>query len=358
MDRAAEPVVAPPRSSSAMSKNPPSAHRTKPSVSSTTSSRSSYDNNREEGIAELLRARAPEPKATNDKANFFSKYKEMQRSGSQASSSGTTRLIPGAQQEGDADDDSDERELVASPQQSNLDLDDEASALPWATPALGASPVIKQTEQREKKHYRQLTVGSESSSGSSRSGRQAGSSRETEEIVTPSQSLEGFHQSIRRDRADPRPLKQIHESDEDENERVVFGALSRPNMPRSESASTINTKDTHVHSTSHARSRTAPVRRIKTCQKCGEQVGGTRKFVERDGVVLCEADWKKMYLPSCRRCDKLIETRMVSADDGQLKGKWHAACFTCTRCDEPFEGKDFYVHAGRPWCQYHYAQET
>jgi formylmethanofuran dehydrogenase subunit E len=337
-----------------MSKNPPSAHRAKPSVASITSSRSSYDNNGADGIAELLRARAPERKGSNDKTNFFDKYKEMQRSGSQASSSGTSRLLPGARR--NSDDNDDERELVDSPQHSNQDLDDEASALPWATPALGASPVINKPEQREKKHYRQLTVGSESSSGSSRSGRHAGSSRETEEIVTPSQSLEGFHQTARRDRTDLRPLKQIHESDEDENERVVFGALSRPNLPRSESASTISTKDTR--STIHTRSRTAPVRRVKTCQKCGDQVGGARKFVERDGVVLCEADWKKMYLPTCRRCDKLIETRMVSADDGQLKGKWHAACFTCTGCDEPFEGKDFYVHAGRPWCQYHYAQET
>jgi hypothetical protein len=64
------------------------------------------------------------------------------------------------------------------------------------------------------------------------------------------------------------------------------------------------------------------------------------------------------YIFFCRRCKKLIETRMVSADDGQLKGKWHASCFTCTKCDQPFEDKDFYVHAGKPWCQHHYAEET
>ena len=132
------------------------------------------------------------------------------------------------------------------------------------------------------------------------------------------------------------------------------------------SSRTPKSKDPHSRSrttpepTSSSRSTTSSRRPSvpKTCQKCGDTVGGSRKFVERDGVVLCEADWKKMYLPTCRKCHQLIETKMVSADDGQLKGKWHSSCFTCSKCDKPFEGKDFYVHAGRPWCQYHYAKET
>lgn len=373
MDRPAQPFAPPARSTSAMSANPP-GHRSKPSVASTTSSRSSYDKG--DSVSQLLRARTNtnERKGSNDgKGNFFDKYKEMQRTNSK-SSAGTFRLLPGDRR--DSQDDVNEN-LVDSPRQSVLDLDDEASALPWATPALAGSPDIKQSELREKTHHRQPTAGSDSSSASSRSGRYGASGGSCEDIVTPGGSLEGL--SLQ-DRAvvngnarsyGARPLKEIQETEEEENDRVVFGTLAdsppraqtkpHTHMVRSGSSSTINTttKDSATsHSHSQTRSRTAPVRRIKTCQKCGDTVGGTKKFVERDGVVLCEADWKKMYLPSCRKCSKLIETKMVSADDGQLKGKWHSACFTCTRCDEPFEDGDFYVHAGKPWCQYHYAQET
>jgi hypothetical protein len=34
----------------------------------------------------------------------------------------------------------------------------------------------------------------------------------------------------------------------------------------------------------------------KRCQKCGDGLQG-RRFIERDGVRLCERDWKEMFLP-------------------------------------------------------------
>lgn len=49
--------------------------------------------------------------------------------------------------------------------------------------------------------------------------------------------------------------------------------------------------------------------------------------------VLCEDDWKEMYLPKCRRCGLTIESHAVSSADGQLKGKYHPACFNCTTCN-------------------------
>ena len=164
-------------------------------------------------------------------------------------------------------------------------------------------------------------------------------------------------------------LQQIGEEEEDEDgtEHVVFGAApeaivratGESRIKQSSPVAIITPPDTH------ARSRTVPnvkrssesSTRRKTCQKCGESVGGPKRFVERDGVVLCERDWKKLYLPSCRRCNLPIEKSAVSSSDGQLKGKWHRACFTCTKCDQPLEGDSFYVHGGRPWCQYHYHEE-
>lgn len=40
----------------------------------------------------------------------------------------------------------------------------------------------------------------------------------------------------------------------------------------------------------------------KTCQKCAQSLKGKR-FIERDGMLLCEPDWKEMFLPkvSCSR---------------------------------------------------------
>lgn len=202
-------------------------------------------------------------------------------------------------------------------------------------------------------------------------------------------------------------LEQIEE-DEDEGEMVVFGSMtggaqgksrshSQTRMKNSSSDSTItpqipvnssrdrerdrptpisdshrrapsstssvNTTTTTVISSSHtdtmstSSSSSASRRKQKHCQKCQQPVGGSARFVERDGVVLCEKDWKKMYLPSCRRCSLPIEKSAVSSSDGQLKGKWHKECFTCMRCDRPFEGDSFYVLGGKPWCQLHYHEE-
>lgn len=44
----------------------------------------------------------------------------------------------------------------------------------------------------------------------------------------------------------------------------------------------------------------------------------------------------------------------MSSRDGQLKGKWHRACFSCYRCSGAFEGDSFYVHDDKPYCQLHY----
>lgn len=38
----------------------------------------------------------------------------------------------------------------------------------------------------------------------------------------------------------------------------------------------------------------------KTCQKCAQSLKGKR-FIERDGMLLCEPDWKEMFLPKVSR---------------------------------------------------------
>lgn len=75
----------------------------------------------------------------------------------------------------------------------------------------------------------------------------------------------------------------------------------------------------------------------KQCVKCGKKITDG-KWIQVDtegsktGTVLCEYDWKMLYLPKCRRCDKPIEGQAVGSSDGQIKGKYHRDCFNCTTC--------------------------
>ncbi|KAK8869656.1 hypothetical protein IAR55_000224 [Kwoniella newhampshirensis] len=403
------PSSPPQRSASAMSQRaaqPVSPPRRKESISSDTSSRASKT---QESISQLLKGRSAVP-GIPAKPGFFDKVKELN------SRCNTSAPVLGIGMARGASGGSSNDQFVSSPAGTTFELEDDyddlnrGSALPWATPQLADSPVINQGQPTlggddpAKSHHRYPTAGSEASSSSSMSSTRSGrwgatSGPENEEVVTPSQSWEGLADrasvgSGRNDegfgRVEGRDiLQQIGEEDEDdEGERVVFGTPSAQtvkggdniHMPNSHSASTITSAPAYHPTGPHpspSRSRTMPIpptnrspsksstsgssssdRRRKTCQKCGDSVGGSKRFVERDGVVLCEKDWKKLYLPSCRRCNLPIEKSAVSSSDGQLKGKWHRACFTCTRCDNPFEGDSFYVHAGKPWCQHHYHEEN
>ncbi|GJN87502.1 hypothetical protein Rhopal_000451-T1 [Rhodotorula paludigena] len=60
------------------------------------------------------------------------------------------------------------------------------------------------------------------------------------------------------------------------------------------------------------------------------------------------------FLPKCRKCLGAIEGSAVSSKDGKVVGKYHARCFRCFECDAQFEGGEFYVFDGKPYCQLHY----
>ena len=75
----------------------------------------------------------------------------------------------------------------------------------------------------------------------------------------------------------------------------------------------------------------------KKCVKCAKRItDGKWILVDQEtgdgGKVLCEYDWKMLYLPKCRRCDRPIEGQAIGSSDGQIKGKYHRDCFNCTTC--------------------------
>ncbi|OWZ57410.1 LIM domain-containing protein [Cryptococcus neoformans c45] len=375
------PSSPPQRSQSAMSQCSASDAQPirKQSTSSTSSSRVGGS------LSEMLTGSVK----PSTKRDFFEKVKELDRSNSLMSRSTNSTTNSG------------DRKVVSSPIGTTFELDDDfedqPSALPWASPEMNqmshlhidtkVSPAVSRVHQRNPTASSEVST---NSSTSSKSGRYGGTSGpESEEVVTPSQSFEGMA-----DRVDETfRIDILQQIEEDENEgREVFGSSLEKNhvekmdresrLPLSDSASPTSrilafaeqsipahkSSESFTHRrasnekssnySQHSASAITSVRRKKTCQKCGTVVGGPKRFVERDGVVLCEQDWKKLYLPSCRKCKLPIEKSAVSSSDGQLKGKWHRACFACTKCDKPFEGDDFYVLGGKPWCQYHYHEEN
>jgi len=344
-----------------------------------------------------------ERERSDEPSPFFEKYKQTMGSKSdQTHMSSSTRW--------NKDDD-----------ETSIDSQDEDSQLPWVmSPEQPAVPLHRFDHQRNPTDGSIASASSSSQSCGPPELRSRNGSGHEELVMTPNQSWEGLADRSGALEVMKKPfenpglglgdsLAQIGEEEEDddeeEGEAFVIGTPQNsrrakpapPNLARSNSESTV------TQTASPQRSMTAPQfptpyrthdmepprmgmplssstsssmrtrqgdassssngsptdnrRPKRVCVSCGNAVGGSRRFVERDGVILCEADWKKLYLPSCRRCEQPIEKSAVSSSDGQLKGKWHRACFTCSRCDRPFDGDDFYVHDGRPWCQYHYAEE-
>ncbi|KXJ07159.1 paxillin isoform X2 [Exaiptasia diaphana] len=85
------------------------------------------------------------------------------------------------------------------------------------------------------------------------------------------------------------------------------------------------------------------------CAECGQPFGDTG-FHERDGKPFCREDYYAMFAPRCGGCGKPIMDNYISA----LSAHWHAECFVCFECRQPFPGGSFFDHDGRPYCEMHY----
>ncbi|KAF9981484.1 hypothetical protein BGZ65_003888 [Modicella reniformis] len=90
------------------------------------------------------------------------------------------------------------------------------------------------------------------------------------------------------------------------------------------------------------------------CYHCLRSIPVSVGHVEKDGRIYCPKDYKELFTPRCRGCGLMVEKDTVCAQDGKLKGKWHASCFRCTTCRRPFTDKKFYVFNNAPYCKRHY----
>ncbi|ORX61706.1 hypothetical protein DM01DRAFT_1128197 [Hesseltinella vesiculosa] len=92
------------------------------------------------------------------------------------------------------------------------------------------------------------------------------------------------------------------------------------------------------------------------CYRCYCPLTEKTGAKERQQRVYCRKDYKDLFLPKCRSCNRPVEKEAVSAVDGKLQGKWHLKCFGCHTCHEPFPDNTFYVFENLPYCRRHYHQ--
>ncbi|GLV32740.1 Paxillin [Carabus blaptoides fortunei] len=85
------------------------------------------------------------------------------------------------------------------------------------------------------------------------------------------------------------------------------------------------------------------------CAQCGKQFG-EEGFHEREGKPYCRDDYFDMFAPKCGGCNRAIMENYISA----LNNQWHADCFVCRECHQPFHGGSFFDHDGQPYCETHY----
>jgi len=87
------------------------------------------------------------------------------------------------------------------------------------------------------------------------------------------------------------------------------------------------------------------------CITCQKSLGG-QVFIEKEGKFYCEICYYNAFNPKCGQCDKVIMGQYVSA----LDRSWHAECFVCSECCQPFTSTQFHKHNNKPYCEQHFRE--
>ena len=210
--------------------------------------------------------------------------------------------------------------MSESPSRFGFDEREDGSTLPWLR---GGSETSSSDRRMEPFPAQPFSDASLSSNGStSESKARAGDLA----IITPSASMNQLDGIAMGTRGRHQPPLHVREASGEDGELIEglidelktdldqFGMLS-PNMSvdrKTERESyqssqlapsdSISTPGLDLHrrrSDSTKLAQAVPGKRA--CQKCGVSLKG-RRYVKRDGIVLCEADWKEMFLPKVSCC--------------------------------------------------------
>ncbi len=307
-------------------------------------------------------ATVPPPPTT--RLPFFEKYKKMVDSAAAAPSAGLTRSASGGTRSGSrpgaarsasppipspsiTDD-----EEVDSPIElgfsDNVAIreyraplagaeEDEESALPWArNDDKPYAPAAGGPEQYAAKSAASKPGSSKDGSISSLSSSMAARLRLGEVApLTPSTSADRLDQIVEGKASPPRPLPHglapnvadVRSPDEPPSPSMSSdapGPATRTNGDRDSFRSSMIGPGDSISliagfpGDADRRSRSNTLRQAsassaaagggKRCQQCGDALQG-RRFIQRDGVLLCEEDWKELFLPKVsgwRRCPRCL----------------------------------------------------
>jgi len=72
-------------------------------------------------------------------------------------------------------------------------------------------------------------------------------------------------------------------------------------------------------------------------------------FTVYRGHPYCETCHVRLRMPKCKKCKKSIRDGMRAVE--ALGGKWCWECFTCARCDQPFENPSFFQRDQKAFCE-------
>uniref|UniRef100_A0AC34GTA9 LIM zinc-binding domain-containing protein n=1 Tax=Panagrolaimus sp. ES5 TaxID=591445 RepID=A0AC34GTA9_9BILA len=70
-------------------------------------------------------------------------------------------------------------------------------------------------------------------------------------------------------------------------------------------------------------------------------------FFEFEGRKYCEHDFHVLYAPCCGKCNEFIVGRVIKA----MNASWHPDCFTCELCDKKLADIGFLRNLGRALCR-------
>lgn len=70
-------------------------------------------------------------------------------------------------------------------------------------------------------------------------------------------------------------------------------------------------------------------------------------YFEFEGRKYCEHDFQVLYAPCCNKCNEFIIGRVIKA----MNANWHPECFTCEMCNKQLADVGFLRNAGRALCR-------
>lgn len=86
------------------------------------------------------------------------------------------------------------------------------------------------------------------------------------------------------------------------------------------------------------------------CYTCNTILAGQAYLIGPDNQCYCETDYYKLYNPKCATCNETIIGNYLTA----LNNKYHADCFVCIVCKQPFNDNVYHTHNKSPYCTQHY----